>query len=142
MIVAVLGARANPPVPAASEGGEPLKTFAGIPPVAYLVDASAAPTSVSKCSSQAGQDPHIFEPTPRQVIALGQARLFFRVGMPFEDRLIEHIAGGPGHFTRRRYRGRNCPAGLEPAPATALTAMTTMTTKARPIPMSGSRRRG
>jgi zinc transport system substrate-binding protein len=33
------------------------------------------------------------------VIALGQARLFFRVGMPFEDRLIEHIGGGQGCFT-------------------------------------------
>ena len=48
---------------------------------------------------QAGQDPHIFEPTPRQVIHLSRARLFFRVGMPFEDRLVEHISGGPGQFT-------------------------------------------
>ena len=47
---------------------------------------------------QAGQDPHIFEPTPRQVIALSQARLFFRVGMPFEDRLVARIAGGIANF--------------------------------------------
>ena len=62
---------------------------------------------------QAGQDPHIFEPTPRQVIHLSRARLFFRVGMPFEDRLVEHIAGRTCAVYRRRYRGRNRPCGRQ-----------------------------
>ena len=48
---------------------------------------------------QAGQDPHIFEPTPRQIIRLSQARLSFCVGLPFEDRLIERVEGSPARFT-------------------------------------------
>jgi zinc transport system substrate-binding protein len=41
---------------------------------------------------QPGQDPHIFEPTPRQAVAIGRARLFFKIGMPFENELVERIA--------------------------------------------------
>ena len=101
--IAIFGTPADRPslaaASAAESGGEPLETFAGIPPVAYLVQRIGGPYVRVEVLVQAGQDPHIFEPTPRQVIALSQARLFFRVGMPFEDRLIEHIAGGPAHFT-------------------------------------------
>ena len=99
MMVAILGTPANRPLLAAARRGEPLETFAGIPPVAYLVQRIGSPYVRVEVLVQAGKDPHIFEPTPRQVIALGRARLFFRVGMPFEDRLIEHIVGGPGHFS-------------------------------------------
>ncbi len=84
--------------PGASDG-EPLETFAGIAPVAYLVERIGGPCVRVEVLVQAGKDPHIFQPTPRQVIDLGQARLFFRVGMPFENRLLEHIAGGPAQFT-------------------------------------------
>ena len=66
--------------------------------MAYLVERIGGPYVRVEVLVQAGKDPHIFEPTPRQMIDLGQARLFFRVGMPFEDRLIEHIAGGPAQF--------------------------------------------
>jgi zinc transport system substrate-binding protein len=84
---------------AGTDAGSQLRTFAGIPPVAYLVKRIGGPYVRVEVLLQAGRDPHIFEPTPRQVIALGQARLFFRVGMPFEDRLIEHLAGGPTDFS-------------------------------------------
>jgi zinc transport system substrate-binding protein len=40
---------------------------------------------------QPGQDPHTFEPAPRQVVALSRARLFFEIGMPFESALLEKI---------------------------------------------------
>ena len=38
-----------------------------------------------------GQSPHTFEPTPRQIAQMSEAKLFFTVGMPFEQRLIEKI---------------------------------------------------
>jgi zinc transport system substrate-binding protein len=98
-IIAVLGRPANPSLFAATSDGKPLIAFAGIPPVAYLVQRIGGPRVHVEVLLQAGKDPHVFAPTPRQVIALGQARLFFRVGMPFEDRLIEHVAGGPAGFT-------------------------------------------
>ncbi|MBQ3809834.1 MAG: zinc ABC transporter substrate-binding protein, partial [Kiritimatiellae bacterium] len=39
-----------------------------------------------------GQDPHVYEPTPRQVSALAASRFFFRTGMPFEDALAARAA--------------------------------------------------
>ncbi|MEI8372086.1 MAG: zinc ABC transporter substrate-binding protein [Planctomycetota bacterium] len=103
VIVAIFGEPANRPVLAAGSsaesGIEPLKTFAGIPPVAYLVQRIGGPYVHVEVLVPAGQDPHIFEPTPRQVIRLSQARLFFRVGMPFEDRLIGHLVRGSANFT-------------------------------------------
>ena len=36
-----------------------------------------------------GQSPHTYEPTPQQMAQLTSARILFRVGVPFEERLIE-----------------------------------------------------
>ncbi len=103
-MIAVLGSPVDRPSPTIStwcptSGGEPLQTFAGIPPIAYLVEQIGGDYVDVEVLVQPGKDPHIFEPTPRQVIALSRARLFFRVGMPFEDRLIQRVAGGPARFT-------------------------------------------
>jgi zinc transport system substrate-binding protein len=38
-----------------------------------------------------GQSPHTYEPTPQQMARLTRARVLFRVGVPFEERLIEKI---------------------------------------------------
>jgi zinc transport system substrate-binding protein len=39
-----------------------------------------------------GQDPHTFEPTPQQFVALNRAAVFFKVGMPFEDTVATKVA--------------------------------------------------
>jgi zinc transport system substrate-binding protein len=72
--------------------------FAGILPVAYLVRRIGGPFVQVETLVQPSQDPHTFVPTPRQAIQLGKARLFFRVGMPFEDRLIEQVVAGPSQI--------------------------------------------
>lgn len=41
-----------------------------------------------------GAAPETFNPTPSEVRRLGQARLFFRVGVPFETRLAERLSEG------------------------------------------------
>ena len=71
-----------------------LQTFAGIPPVSYLVKRIGGPHVRVEVLVQPGQDPHIFEPTPRQVMRLSRASLFFKIGIPFEEMLTEHIAAG------------------------------------------------
>ena len=93
-------------------GREPLKTFAGIPPIAYLVQRIGGPYVCVEVLVCAGRGPHIFEPTGRGVIDCQSRTLFFRVGMPFEDRLIRHIPGGPAPLYHRRYGGRNCSTGV------------------------------
>ena len=72
----------------------PAKTriFVTVPPQAYLAeriggDAVEVHTLVGK-----GQDPHTFEPTPRQAAALAGATLFFTVDIPFEKQLAAKVA--------------------------------------------------
>jgi zinc transport system substrate-binding protein len=72
---------------------EPVEVFAGIPPVAYLVERIGGDRVYVEVFIQPGQDPHTFEPGPRQIQALGNAKLFFKVGMPFENQLLEKIRG-------------------------------------------------
>lgn len=40
-----------------------------------------------------GQSPETFEPTPRQMTALAEAALFYRIGMPFEELWFDRIVG-------------------------------------------------
>jgi len=65
--------------------------FVTVPPQAYLAekiggDAVEVHTLVGK-----GQDPHTFEPTPRQAAALAGASLFFTVDIPFEKQLVPKV---------------------------------------------------
>lgn len=39
----------------------------------------------------AGASSHTYEPTPRQMVTAGQARLWFRIGEPFENRAIQAL---------------------------------------------------
>ncbi len=68
-----------------------LPVFAGIPPLAYLVEQIGGPHVAVEVLVQPGQDPHTFEPTPRQVSALSRARLFFQIGIPFENALLAKL---------------------------------------------------
>jgi zinc transport system substrate-binding protein len=94
----LIGPARGETAPGETEAGA-LETFAGIPPVAYLVKRIGGPHVRVEVLVQPGQDPHIFEPTPRQVVRLSEAKLFFKIGMPFEERLTERIGRG-GTSTR------------------------------------------
>ncbi len=76
-----------------------LRVFVTVEPQAYLVERIGGPHVAVEVLAGAGQDPHTFEPTPRQVRALAKARLFFRVGMPLETRLVEKISGSHPELT-------------------------------------------
>jgi zinc transport system substrate-binding protein len=76
---------------AAASAAEPIEVFAGIPPVAYLVERIGGEHVKVETLMQPGQDPHTYEPSPKQIRALGRAKMIFKVGMSFEDRLVEKI---------------------------------------------------
>jgi len=71
-----------------------LVVFAGIPPVAYLAEQIGGPHVTVDALVQPGQDPHTFEPTPQQVVALSRAAVFLKVGMPFEDTVAAKVKEG------------------------------------------------
>jgi zinc transport system substrate-binding protein len=77
-----------------SSAGDHLPAYAGIPPVAYLVEVIGAPRVKAGALLQPGQDPHTFEPKPQQILALGRAVVFFKIDMPFENMLIRKVEEG------------------------------------------------
>lgn len=76
-----------------------LPVFVGIPPLEFLVEQIGGEHVAVGVLVQPGQDPHTFEPTPQQVRALTKAKLFFRIGMPFEDILLAKITESQQRLT-------------------------------------------
>lgn len=75
-------------------GGEALRVFVTVPPQAYLATRLGGTAVAVHTLINAGQDPHTYEPTPRQATDLGRAHLFFTVDMPFEKHLVGKIVAG------------------------------------------------
>jgi zinc transport system substrate-binding protein len=71
-----------------------LPVVAGVPPLAYLAEQIGAEHVTVDVLVEPGQDPHTFEPTPQQVVALGRAAVFFKIDMPFETVLLEKVREG------------------------------------------------
>lgn len=83
--------------PLSSAGpAEPLEVFVSIPPQKYIVEKVGGSRVKVAFLVTPGRQPHIFEPTPRQIAALSRARIYFTVGIPFEARLAEKIRKSHG----------------------------------------------
>ena len=70
---------------------EPLVVFVSVPPQASLVKSIGGGRVTTELLVLPGQDPHTFEPKPKQMVALARAKLFFTVGMPFEKVLLDRV---------------------------------------------------
>ncbi len=82
-------ALAQPSVPARDTG---LSVVVSIPPQAFLVERLApAGTSIVVLVGP-GQSPETYDPTPAQMTELANADMYFRIGLPFEDRLLEKLS--------------------------------------------------
>jgi len=73
-----------------SEQGEPI-AFVSIGPLRYLVQSIAGSRVRVEVLVQPGQDPHTFEPTPKQMAQLSRGKLYFHIGVAFERSLIPRI---------------------------------------------------
>ncbi len=76
----------------AQEAVEPLKVFVSILPQAYFVKQVGGEYVNVQVLVGPGQSPHTYEPTPRQMTALAEARLYFSIGVPFERQLLGKIS--------------------------------------------------
>jgi zinc transport system substrate-binding protein len=76
----------------------PLTVFAAIDPVAYVVERVGGDRVDVHALVRTGADPHTFQPTPRQMTALARARVYFKVGLPVEDQILEKIQPTPGQL--------------------------------------------
>jgi len=76
---------------ACAVGQEPVAVCVSIPPQAYLAERIGGSNVIVHVFVSQGQDPHTFQPTPKQLVTLGKARLYFKIGFPFETRILEKL---------------------------------------------------
>lgn len=75
----------------AQKAGATVEVFVSIPPQKWLSDRIGGQHLVTGVLIPNGRDPHTFEPTPKQVEALGRCQLYFTVGLEFEEQIITKI---------------------------------------------------
>lgn len=71
----------------------PLEVFVSIPPQQWLSEMIGGELITTGVLVARGQDPHTFEPTPRQISSLARSRLYFTIGMEFEQQIIRKLDG-------------------------------------------------
>lgn len=95
---------------AADKEHQRLKVFVSILPQAYFVERVGGRHVDIEVMVGPGQSPAVYEPTPKQMTLLAQSDVYFRIGVPFEDRLLNKASGTMGGLnivdTRRGIRLR------------------------------------
>lgn len=77
--------------PMVAMGGEPLSVYVSILPQKYLVQRVGGDHVRVSVMVGPGQSPATFEPRPRQMAGLARARLYYRIGVPFESVWMDRI---------------------------------------------------
>lgn len=84
------------PIGAAAQRS-PLSVFVSVLPQQTFVERIGGDAVRVQPMVRPGQNPHTYEPTPRQVAELARADLYIRIGVPFEDAWLPRIrAANPG----------------------------------------------
>ena len=73
-------------------GTDRIKAFVSILPQADFVERIGGPHVEVEVLVGPGQSPATYEPTPKQMARLGEARVLFRIGTPFEKGFIGKVA--------------------------------------------------
>jgi zinc transport system substrate-binding protein len=69
----------------------PLLVVTSTPPHAYVIARIGGSMVHVQTLVDKGQDPHDFEPTPKQIMNLDRAAIMFTAGLPFERRLAAQL---------------------------------------------------
>ena len=69
----------------------PMEVFVSIPPQKWLSDQIGGTLVTTHVLVDKGQDPHTYEPTPKQITALSQAKLYFTLDLEFEGQIIPKL---------------------------------------------------
>jgi len=72
----------------------PIPVFVSIAPQATFVRAIGGERVQVEVLVRPGASPATYAPTPKQLARLARAKLFFRIGVPFESALIKRIKAG------------------------------------------------
>ena len=69
----------------------PLEVAVSIPPQKWLSDQIGGDHVRTIVLVARGQDPHTFEPTPRQIAGVSRSKLYFTIGMEFEQQITQKL---------------------------------------------------
>ncbi|MCK9276045.1 MAG: zinc ABC transporter substrate-binding protein [Syntrophales bacterium] len=69
-----------------------IQVFVSILPQKYFVERIGEPFVKVDVLVEPGDSPATYDPTMKQLTALGKADIYFRIGVPFENKLIEKIS--------------------------------------------------
>ena len=69
-----------------------MTVFVSIPPQKYFVQQIGGDMVDVHVMVEPGADPHTYEPKPRQMVAVSKAKLYFAIGIEFEEARLEKIA--------------------------------------------------
>jgi len=69
----------------------PARVFVTIPPLASLVERIGGDRVATGVLVEAGESPHAYEPSPRQLADLSAADVYFAIGLPFEEQLVAEL---------------------------------------------------
>jgi len=75
----------------ATETAEKIQVFVSILPQAYFVEQIGGEYVTVRVLVGPGQSPATYEPSPKQMSALAETPLYFRIGVPFERHLVGKI---------------------------------------------------
>jgi len=95
--LAALGACAGSHRPAASAKSR-LAAVVSIPPQAYFLERLGGDHVAVEVLVAPGQSPATYEPAPSQMVALDEADVYFRIGVPFETALLRKLAASLPHL--------------------------------------------
>jgi len=76
----------------AAESRQPIKVFVSILPTEYFVQRIGGNRILVETLVQPGQSPATYAPTPKQMAKLASSKIYFRVGVPFENGLLPKLA--------------------------------------------------
>jgi len=83
----------------AETDSDALSVFVSIVPQLDFVERVGGSRVEVEALVQPGESPHMYNPTPRQMTQLAGARLFFRIGVAFENAVIPKLERLGGHLT-------------------------------------------
>ncbi len=74
-----------------AQAAEKLSVFVTIAPQKYFVQRIGRDRVDIHVMVPAGADPHTFEPKPQQMVAMAEAKLYFAIGIDFEEARLKNI---------------------------------------------------
>ncbi len=89
LLLASLPGAAQP----AADRAPALEIVVSVAPLSTFVERVAGHRVAVQTLVRPGHNPHLYEPTPRQITALANADMFIRTGVPFEKAWIDRIRG-------------------------------------------------